>query len=57
MADAPNGFYLGASILEQASPVTNVLMREEVFGLVLSVLHMDDIDAAIADGEGDIWRK
>ncbi|MEO7599932.1 MAG: CoA-acylating methylmalonate-semialdehyde dehydrogenase [Opitutus sp.] len=47
VADAPNGFFLGATIVEQPSPVTNILMREEVFGPVLNVLRMDDIDAAI----------
>lgn len=45
--DAPNGFFLGASIVEQADPARNVLMREEIFGPVLSVLRMDDLDAAI----------
>ena len=47
VADAPNGFYLGASIVEQNDPQNNVLMREEVFGPVLSVLHMDALDGAI----------
>ena len=47
VADSPNGFFVGASIVEQPSPSTNVLMREEVFGPVLSVLRMDDIDSAI----------
>jgi malonate-semialdehyde dehydrogenase (acetylating)/methylmalonate-semialdehyde dehydrogenase len=47
VADGPNGFFLGASIVEQASPASNILMREEVFGPVLNVLRMDDIDAAI----------
>lgn len=45
--EAPGGFYVGASIVEQAPSVSNVLMREEVFGPVLSVLRMDDLDAAI----------
>ncbi len=45
--DAPNGFYVGASIVEQSDPANNVLMREEVFGPVLSVMRMDDLDAAI----------
>jgi malonate-semialdehyde dehydrogenase (acetylating)/methylmalonate-semialdehyde dehydrogenase len=45
--DAPGGFYVGASVVEQTDPATNVLMREEVFGPVLSVVAMDDLDAAI----------
>jgi malonate-semialdehyde dehydrogenase (acetylating)/methylmalonate-semialdehyde dehydrogenase len=44
---SPHGFFLGASIVEQNDATTNVLMREEVFGPVLSVVHMDDLDAAI----------
>ncbi|GAB1489353.1 CoA-acylating methylmalonate-semialdehyde dehydrogenase [Opitutaceae bacterium] len=47
VADAPNGYFLGASIVEQSDPAANVLMREEVFGPVLSVMHMTDLDAAI----------
>ncbi|HYD84161.1 MAG TPA: aldehyde dehydrogenase family protein, partial [Opitutus sp.] len=47
VADAPNGFFLGASIVEQSDPSTNALMREEVFGPVLSVMKMDDLGAAI----------
>jgi malonate-semialdehyde dehydrogenase (acetylating)/methylmalonate-semialdehyde dehydrogenase len=47
IADAPNGFFVGASIVEQSDPVSNILMREEVFGPVLSVMKMDDLDAAI----------
>jgi malonate-semialdehyde dehydrogenase (acetylating)/methylmalonate-semialdehyde dehydrogenase len=47
VTDAPNGFYVGASIVEQNDPKNNVLMREEVFGPVLSVMRMDDLDAAI----------
>ncbi len=47
VADSPNGFFVGASIVEQSDPTTNVLMREEVFGPVLSVMHMRDLDTAI----------
>ncbi|HEX9785747.1 MAG TPA: CoA-acylating methylmalonate-semialdehyde dehydrogenase [Opitutaceae bacterium] len=47
VADAPNGFYVGATIVEHPDPATNILMREEVFGPVLSVLRMGDLDAAI----------
>jgi malonate-semialdehyde dehydrogenase (acetylating)/methylmalonate-semialdehyde dehydrogenase len=45
--ESPNGFFIGASIVEPSDPANNVLMREEVFGPVLSVLRMDDLDAAI----------
>lgn len=45
--DAPNGFYVGATILDGVRPGTTV-MNEEIFGPVLSVMHMDDLDAAIA---------
>ncbi len=47
VSDAPNGFYLGATIVEPSDPATSVLMREEVFGPVLSVLKMDGLDDAI----------
>ena len=45
--DAPNGFYIGASIVKPQDPAGNVLMKEEVFGPVLSVLELSDLDAAI----------
>ena len=47
VADGPNGFFVGASIVEQSNPPKNVLMQEEVFGPVLNVVRMDDLDAAI----------
>lgn len=43
----PSGFYLGPTILDAVVPDTTP-MREEIFGPVLSVLHMEDLDAAIA---------
>ncbi len=43
---APNGFYLGPTILDRVQPGMSV-MREEIFGPVLNVLRMDDLDAAI----------
>ncbi|MBA3963811.1 MAG: CoA-acylating methylmalonate-semialdehyde dehydrogenase [Chthoniobacterales bacterium] len=44
--DAPNGFFVGATIVDE---VTNemTLAREEVFGPVLNVMRMDDLDQAI----------
>lgn len=45
--DAPKGFYLGATIIDGVENNTT-LAREEVFGPVLNVMRMDDLDAAIA---------
>jgi malonate-semialdehyde dehydrogenase (acetylating)/methylmalonate-semialdehyde dehydrogenase len=44
--DAPNGFYLGATIVDQVQEEMT-LAREEVFGPVLNVMRMDDLDRAI----------
>ena len=44
---APNGFYVGATVLDGVRPGTTV-MNEEIFGPVLSVMHMEDLAAAIA---------
>ncbi len=44
--EAPGGFYLGATIIDQVQPGMT-LAREEVFGPVLNVMRMDDLDAAI----------
>ncbi|MBL9188975.1 MAG: CoA-acylating methylmalonate-semialdehyde dehydrogenase [Opitutaceae bacterium] len=46
IADAPKGFYLGATIVDGVQH-TMTLAREEVFGPVLNVMRMDDLDAAI----------
>jgi malonate-semialdehyde dehydrogenase (acetylating) / methylmalonate-semialdehyde dehydrogenase len=43
---APNGFYLGATVLDEVQAGMTVA-REEVFGPVLNVMRMDDLDAAI----------
>jgi len=44
--DAPNGFYFGATIVDRvASEMT--IAREEVFGPVLNVMHMEDLGQAI----------
>jgi len=45
--DAPNGFYLGATIVEDVRTEMK-LAQEEVFGPVLNVLHMGGLDEAIA---------
>jgi malonate-semialdehyde dehydrogenase (acetylating)/methylmalonate-semialdehyde dehydrogenase len=44
--EAPNGFFVGATILDQVQPRMTVA-REEVFGPVLNVMHLEDLDAAI----------
>ena len=46
VADAPNGFFLGATIVDQVQNEMT-LAREEVFGPVLNVMRMDDLDHAI----------
>lgn len=46
VADAPGGFFLGATVVEDVQP-DMALAREEVFGPVLNVLHMEDIESAI----------
>jgi len=45
--DAPGGFYVGATIVDGVQPGMT-LAQEEVFGPVLNVVHMDDLDRAIA---------
>ncbi|MEY2410314.1 MAG: malonate-semialdehyde dehydrogenase (acetylating) / methylmalonate-semialdehyde dehydrogenase [Verrucomicrobiota bacterium] len=44
--DAPNGFYLGATIVDQVQR-DMTLAREEVFGPVLNVMRTDNLDHAI----------
>jgi len=46
VADAPNGYYVGATILDHVQTGMTVA-KEEVFGPVLNVMRMDDLDAAI----------
>jgi malonate-semialdehyde dehydrogenase (acetylating) / methylmalonate-semialdehyde dehydrogenase len=43
---APNGFYLGATVLDQVQSSMTVA-KEEIFGPVLSVMHCPDLEAAI----------
>lgn len=47
VSEAPGGFYVGATIVDGVVPGTT-LAREEVFGPVLNVMRMEDLDAAIA---------
>jgi malonate-semialdehyde dehydrogenase (acetylating)/methylmalonate-semialdehyde dehydrogenase len=46
VADAPNGFYMGATVLDHVNE-TMTIAREEVFGPVLNVMRMEDLDQAI----------
>ncbi len=54
VADAPRGFYLGATIVDNVQQ-TMTLAREEVFGPVLNVMRMDDLDAAIAQANASAF--
>jgi malonate-semialdehyde dehydrogenase (acetylating)/methylmalonate-semialdehyde dehydrogenase len=46
VADAPRGFYLGATILDNVRD-SMTIAREEVFGPVLNVMRMEDLGQAI----------
>ncbi|HVT73502.1 MAG TPA: CoA-acylating methylmalonate-semialdehyde dehydrogenase [Lacunisphaera sp.] len=46
VADAPNGFFVGATVVDHVQD-SMTIAREEVFGPVLNVMRMDDLDAAI----------
>jgi malonate-semialdehyde dehydrogenase (acetylating)/methylmalonate-semialdehyde dehydrogenase len=43
---APGGFFVGPTVLDHVRPEM-ITMKEEVFGPVLNVVRMDDLDAAI----------
>ena len=49
--ETPNGFYLGPTIFDHADTGMTIV-KEEIFGPVLSVLHTDDLDGAIAACNG-----
>jgi malonate-semialdehyde dehydrogenase (acetylating)/methylmalonate-semialdehyde dehydrogenase len=46
VASAPNGFFVGATLLDEVQGGMTV-MREEIFGPVLNVMRMEDLDSAI----------
>jgi malonate-semialdehyde dehydrogenase (acetylating)/methylmalonate-semialdehyde dehydrogenase len=46
VASAPKGFFVGPTVLDHVRPEM-ITMKEEVFGPVLNVVRMDDLDAAI----------
>jgi malonate-semialdehyde dehydrogenase (acetylating)/methylmalonate-semialdehyde dehydrogenase len=47
--EAPNGFYLGPTIFDKVKPGTT-LVKEEIFGPVLSVVRVNSVDEAIELG-------
>jgi malonate-semialdehyde dehydrogenase (acetylating)/methylmalonate-semialdehyde dehydrogenase len=47
VSEAPGGFYVGATIVDEVAKDMTIA-REEVFGPVLNVMRMDDLDEAIA---------
>ena len=52
--DAPRGFYMGATIVDGVE-ANMTLAREEVFGPVLNVMRMDDLDKAIAQANASAF--
>lgn len=54
IADAPNGFFLGATILDDVQPGSRI-SQEEVFGPVLNVMRFEDLDAAIEAANGSAY--
>lgn len=46
VATAPHGFFVGPTVLDHVRP-DMITMKEEVFGPVLNVVRMDDLDTAI----------
>ncbi len=51
LPDRDGGFLIGPSVLDRVEPGMQVA-REEIFGPVLSVIRVDDLDAALAVGRG-----
>lgn len=50
-SDRNGGFLIGPSVLDRVEPGMRVA-REEIFGPVLSVIRVDDLEAALAVGRG-----
>ncbi len=46
VADAPGGFFMGATVLDHVRD-SMAVAREEIFGPVLNVMRMEDLDQAI----------
>lgn len=49
--ETPDGFYLGPTVFDRVEPAMSIA-RDELFGPVLSVMHTDDLDGAIARVNG-----
>lgn len=47
VSGTPDGFYLGPTVFDKVEPTMSIA-RDELFGPVLSVMHTDDMDGAIA---------
>ena len=50
VSEAPRGFFLGPTIFDHATPEMKIV-KEEIFGPVLSVVRVQDIEEAIAIGD------
>ncbi|MBX3074716.1 CoA-acylating methylmalonate-semialdehyde dehydrogenase [Candidatus Obscuribacterales bacterium] len=50
VADAPNGYFIGPTVIDQAKPEMSVV-KDEIFGPVLSVVRCETIQDAIGVGE------
>ncbi|MBS11079.1 MAG: methylmalonate-semialdehyde dehydrogenase (CoA acylating) [Gemmatimonadetes bacterium] len=47
VAETPEGFFLGPTVFDKVEPQMSIV-RDELFGPVLSVMHASDLDGAIA---------
>jgi hypothetical protein len=56
VADAPNGLFVGATIVDQVQNEM-ALAREEVFGPVLNVMRMEDRSGDGADEQILLWQR
>jgi malonate-semialdehyde dehydrogenase (acetylating)/methylmalonate-semialdehyde dehydrogenase len=52
--EAPGGYYVGATVVDGVHPGMTIA-KEEVFGPVLNVMRMDDLDAAIAQANASAF--
>jgi len=50
VADAPNGFFVGPTIIDNVRP-DSALVKDEIFGPVLSVARVNSLDEALALGK------
>jgi len=54
VADAPNGFFLGPTVIDHAKPGMRVV-KEEIFGPVLTVCRVGSLDEAFELGEQCVY--